>query len=113
MRVKRIRSYVKFWLYDMLGWRFLSQVVGGGLLFYEGVGMAHPFKPFSQCMVNRGVVVVVVVVARFVFKPCCVLFCPVWPFWCCTVSFVVWVRGCGVWVWLSPSARAGLPPLIF
>ena len=40
-------------------------MVGGGLLFDEGVGMTHPFKPVSQSMVNRGVVVVVV--SRFVF----------------------------------------------
>jgi len=40
-------------------------VVGGGLLFHEGVGMTHPLRHFSQYMVNRGVVVVVV--ARFVF----------------------------------------------
>ena len=64
----------------MLGWRFLAQVVGGGILFYEGVGMTQPFKPFSQCMVNRGVVlfvsacavlsacaVVALVVVAFVF----------------------------------------------
>ena len=65
------RSYIRFWLGSVA-------VVGGGLLFYEGVGMTHPLRHFNQFMVIRGVVVVVSRVVTIssvdVFAPVVVVF---------------------------------------
>jgi len=73
-------------------------VVGGGLLFYEGVGVTHPLRHFNQCMVIRGVVVVVV--SRVVTVSSVDVFAPV---------VVVFVFAFGFSFGVVPGARPGWP----